>query len=84
MNNLSNIVVYIKDEDMLEEVKEMLDKYDEPFTKHPLFCGLLKHDSYNYLAKDDTNWHIGCKSDVRHTEITLTELEQLLKLTKDV
>lgn len=78
MKDINNIVVFIKDEAMLEEARRILVENGETFSSHPFFSTLVDNKCYNYLTMDEANWHIGCKSEL-HTEITLTELETLLK-----
>ena len=82
-NNLSNKVVYIKDEAMLEEAREMLEKYNQPITNDGTFS-LSPDSQQRYLQRYliGKSFWLGEKH-YTETEITLIELEQLLKQNRD-
>ena len=81
LNNLHNIVVYIKDEAMLQEARGILEANGQHISKRWYFLSDKKLSAYNYLRLD-RYWWIGHKSP-QETEITLHELEQLLKKNRD-
>ena len=83
MNTLSNIVVYIKDEAMLEEAREILDRNGQTIADDNTFS-ISINNYVNYLRYDEfyiNEWWLG--SATEREEITLTELEQLLKQNRD-
>ena len=82
MNNLTNIVVYINDEAMLEEAREILLANRQKIADDDTFS--LEEDApvFNYLRIfHDKTWYLSVKH--INTEITLTELENLLKQNID-
>tara|TARA_R110000772_G_C12991344_1_gene407042 strand:- start:118 stop:348 length:231 start_codon:yes stop_codon:yes gene_type:complete len=72
-----DIVVHIKDEQMLNEAREILESAGEEINE--LFFGFLDDDiKYNYLYCSIYGWAIADKHDCE-TEITLSQLKELLK-----
>lgn len=80
--NLHNVVVFIKDEAMLEEAREILVANGE--TINPIVPWRITSDTeFNYLNLQNCEngmWFIGWSNYC--DEITLTELEQLIKKEK--
>ena len=60
---------------------EILGRYKQPIRKNPI--DLMFDDDFKnlYLSKSIHSWFIGCNTKQR-TEITLDELEELLKAEK--
>lgn len=81
MNNLHNIVVFIKDEAMLQEAMEMLIANGQEIEEWAFFIGGSGGD-FIYNAHGNL-WSMAQQHDDDDTPITLPELEQLLKQNRD-
>lgn len=79
MNNLHNIVVYIKDEAMLQEAREILLKNGQRLAHDGTFI-LSNNENLNFLKffKEDNIWYLGMNL-FFNQELCLEELEQRLK-----
>lgn len=89
MNNLSNIVVYIKDAAELQQAREVLERYNQPYNEDRFYLGLQKVKridlgEWDYLSfgVNTNRWSIGIDWGIQN-KITLTELEQLLKQNRE-
>lgn len=82
MTNLQNLVVFIKDEAELQQARERLEANGFTIDKR---CFFLSDDvslNYMYLPYTYPAWSLSEKMpDAK--EITLTEIEQLLKQNRD-
>jgi len=75
--NKHDICVHIKDEEMLQKAKELLEKHGEKINK-PIFY-LDLNDDLNYLYMSNSNtWGLSINFYLE-TEITLDQLEGILK-----
>lgn len=77
INNLHNIVVYIKDEAMLQEAREILERYNQPISSG-LFFTFGNNNEYLLYDDETPDWMTYFETEGRK-EITLPELEQKLK-----
>lgn len=84
-NNLHNIVVFIKDEAMLQEAREILERYGQECTEElGGFYVMEDEPQANYIQMHShKEWYLSVKVFEKDTEITLPELEQLLKQNRD-
>lgn len=76
---IHEICVHIKDEQMLQQAKELLEKHGEKVCTHPdLFC-VYSNENLNYLYLNErfNEWMTSVKES--ETEITLDQLEGMLK-----
>lgn len=77
--NKHEICVHIKDKEMLQQAKELLEKHGEDICPHPdLFC-VYSNENLNYLHLNErfNEWMTSIK--VSEIEITLDQLEVMLK-----
>lgn len=76
--NKQDIVVHIKDEEMLSEARKILESAGENITDAYGLWLCVDDDSYNYLSfmPSKNLWQIQTMGD--ETEITLTQLKELL------
>lgn len=72
------IAVFIENEEMLQQARELLDKYGEEITDEDKDWQCLE-DEDNYLSFDSGCWAV-YDAFLRHeTLITLPQLEEILK-----
>lgn len=74
------VCVFIENEAQLQEARELLEKYGEEITSEPLDFQFIDYES-NYLSLDFNNhvWVVYDKSLPHETQITLSQLEEILK-----
>lgn len=71
------VCVFIENEAQLQEAKELLENYGEKVAKDGTFK--LTNDNENYLnLYIDNKWFL-CSNQVFFNQITLSELEEILK-----
>jgi len=78
--NKHEICVHIKDDEMLQKAKELLEKHGEKVCTHPdLFCFYEPPNRLNWLHFDSAfnEWMTATRE--LETEITLDQLEGMLK-----
>lgn len=81
--NLHNVVVFIKDEAELEAAREMLEKNGQEIEKaYGYFYVSVTYKFRNFLKLKGNKWITGIKYSISK-QITLTELEQLIKKEKE-
>lgn len=78
VSKLNNIVVFIKDEAMLEESRRILVENGEKISPYGFHLSQSKDANYLFKGVYNPTWKMSFKS-TSYTEITLTELETLLK-----
>lgn len=79
--NKQNVCVFIENEVQLQQAREVLERYNQP-----IYESLFELNDYEkelILIKNDTDddWFISAPDCIIHprTQITLTELEEILK-----
>ena len=79
MKTKTEICVQIRNEEELQQAKDMLEKNGEKVTKDGTFCITESSEELNYLQNYifTDEWHLGRKQNL--TEIHLSELESVLK-----
>ena len=77
--NKHEICVHIKDEEMLQQAKELLEKHGEKVTNDWYLFSVCGNEKYNYLHFNNNKnyWFMSIK--LESTEITLDQLEGILK-----
>ena len=78
--NKQDIVVHIKDEAMLNEAREILESAGEIPDLDNIMWRLDKDEDFNNLqyGSHSGKWFLSVKTPLRKTEITLTQLKELL------
>jgi hypothetical protein len=77
-----DVCVFIENEQQLQEAQEMLERYGEVIDYPDFFR--VNDGSFNFLKCDKQSiWYLGTSSPAIRTEITLPELEQILKEEHD-
>ena len=84
MSDLIKVKVYITDDEMLEKARVVLEQHDEAIEELDTLFEVCKFPEFNYLQKCPiyNNWWIGSIVDESRKEISLSELEQMLKQNK--
>lgn len=82
----TNVCVFIENEAQLQQAREVLEMYGEETDKY--LNDWIESDPDNkyfcYSVEDNNWWICSISRNVRHlTQITLTELEEILKGEKD-
>jgi hypothetical protein len=73
------IAVFIENEEMLKEARELLEKYGEDVASDGTFC-LTESPEANYLnSLYFDEWFLGYNDLLDFTLITLPQLEEILK-----
>jgi len=76
-----NVCVFIENEAQLEEARKMLVKYNELITKDGTFnLTSIKYYDYLQILTLSDEWYCASKDD--KNEITLQQLEEILKQSK--